>query len=167
MTRAMFDYETFAAAQRIIRLCVERKLTIATAESCTGGLVAGALTEIAGSSSAVLCGFVTYSNEAKQRMLGVPEQTLIDHGAVSSETARAMAQGALKNSPADLSVAITGIAGPGGGSAEKPVGLVQFAAALRGGKTIAREERFDDLSRGEIRQRSVLVALGMLEELIG
>ena len=167
MTRAMFDYETFAAAQRIIRLCAERKLTIATAESCTGGLVAGALTEIAGSSSSVLCGFVTYSNEAKQRMLGVPEQTLIDHGAVSRETARAMAQGALKNSPADLSVAITGIAGPGGGSAEKPVGLVQFAAALRGGKSIAREERFGDLSRGEIRQRSVRVALGMLEELIG
>ncbi len=167
MTRATFDYEIFAAAQRIILICAERKLTIATAESCTGGLVAGALTEIAGSSAAVLCGFVTYSNEAKQRMLGVPEQTLIDHGAVSRETALAMAQGALKNSPADLSVAITGIAGPGGGSADKPVGLVQFAAAARGGKTIAREERFGDPGRGEVRRRSVQVALGMLEELIG
>jgi nicotinamide-nucleotide amidase len=122
---------------------------------------------IAGSSAAVLCGFVTYSNEAKQRMLSVPEQTLFDRGAVSRETALAMAQGALKNSPADLSVAITGIAGPGGGSAEKPVGLVQFAAALRGGKAITREERFGDIGRGAVRRQSVLVALGMLEELIG
>ena len=165
MTRATFDYETFAAAQRIIRMCAELKLTLATAESCTGGLVAGALTEIAGSSAVVLCGFVTYSNEAKQRMLGVPEKTLQTHGAVSRETALAMAQGALSHSPADISVAITGIAGPGGGSAEKPVGLVQFAAARRGGREISREGRFGDLSRGEIRQRSVLTALAMLEVL--
>lgn len=165
MTRAMFDYETFATAQRIIRMCAERKLTIATAESCTGGLVAGALTEIAGSSAAVLCGFITYSNEAKQRMLGVPAATLETFGAVSPETALAMAQGALKNSPAELSVAITGIAGPGSGSDAKPVGLVQFAAARRNGREIAREERFGDPGRSVIRYRSVLTALAMLEAL--
>jgi nicotinamide-nucleotide amidase len=159
------DAEVVAAAKRIIDAAIAKKLTIATAESCTGGLVAGALTEIAGSSAAVLCGFVTYSNEAKQRMVGVPEATLIAHGAVSRETAIAMAQGVLKNSPADLAVAITGIAGPGGGSVEKPVGLVQFAAARRSGREIAREERFGDLGRSEIRRRSVLVALGMLAEL--
>jgi nicotinamide-nucleotide amidase len=163
----MMDAEVIAAAKRVIETAIAQKLTIATAESCTGGLVAGALTEIAGSSAAVLNGFVTYSNEAKQRMLGVPAATIDTKGAVSRETALAMAQGALKNSPADLSVAITGIAGPGGGSAEKPVGLVQFAAARRGGKTILREERFGDLGRSEIRRRSVLVALGMLEQLAG
>ena len=159
------DKEMIAAAQRVIEMCIARKLTIVTAESCTGGLVAGALTEIAGSSAAVLCGFVTYSNEAKQRMLGVPEKTLDTHGSVSRETAIAMAQGALKNSPADLSVAITGIAGPGGGSPEKPVGLVKFAAAARGGRDITREERYGDLGRSEIRRRSVLTALAMLAEL--
>lgn len=163
----MMDAEVVASARRVIEKAIARKLTIATAESCTGGLVAGALTEIAGSSAAVLNGFVTYSNEAKQRMLGVPETTLAAHGAVSPQTAIAMAEGALKNSPADISVAITGIAGPGGGSAEKPVGLVQFAASRRGAKTIAREERFGDLGRSEIRRRSVLVALSMLDEIAG
>lgn len=160
------DADIVAAAKRIIDACSARKLTIATAESCTGGLVAGALTEIAGSSAVVLCGFVTYSNEAKQRMLGVPEQTLIDHGAVSQETARAMALGALSNSPADISVAITGIAGPGGGTAEKPVGLVHFGASRRNGKTITREQRFGDLGRSEIRRRSILTALTMLEDMV-
>jgi nicotinamide-nucleotide amidase len=161
----MMDKEVVAAAQRVIDLVKARQLTIATAESCTGGLVAGALTEIAGSSAAVLCGFVTYSNEAKQRMLGVPERILEAHGAVSRETAVAMAQGALTHSPAALSVAITGIAGPGGGSATKPIGLVQFAAARRGGREMAREERFGDLGRSEIRRRSVLTALDILMEL--
>jgi nicotinamide-nucleotide amidase len=157
--------ETVAAAKRVIELCIANKLTIVTAESCTGGLVAGALTEIAGSSAAVLCGFVTYSNEAKQAMIGVPEQTLKDHGAVSRETAQAMAEGALAHSTADISVAITGIAGPGGGSATKPVGLVHFGASRRGGKTVTREERFGDLGRSEVRRRAVLVALSMLEEI--
>jgi nicotinamide-nucleotide amidase len=161
----MIDDEIRAAARRVIELCVAGKLTIATAESCTGGLVAGALTEIAGSSAVVLCGFVTYSNEAKQAMLGVPEATLNNHGAVSRETATAMAQGALARSPAVLSVAITGIAGPGGGSPDKPVGLVQFAAARRAGRLIAREERLGDVGRSEVRRRSVLVALAMIEEL--
>jgi nicotinamide-nucleotide amidase len=157
--------EVSEAARRVLEHAIARKLTIATAESCTGGLVAGALTEIAGSSAAVLCGFVTYSNDAKQAMLDVTAATLERHGAVSRETAIAMAQGALTKCPADLAVAITGVAGPGGGSVEKPVGLVQFAAARRGGRQIAREERFGDIGRSEVRRRSVLVALGMLDDL--
>jgi nicotinamide-nucleotide amidase len=161
----MIDDAMRAAARRVVELCVARKLTVGTAESCTGGLVAGALTEIAGSSAAVLCGFVTYSNDAKHDMLDVPIATLERHGAVSRQTAEAMAEGALNNSAADLAVAITGIAGPGGGSAEKPVGLVQFAAARRNGPRLVREERFGDIGRSQVRGRSVLVALAMLEEL--
>ena len=153
------------AALHIVKDFTARKLTIATAESCTGGLVGGALTEIAGSSAVVLCGFITYSNEAKHRMLGVPLDTLNQFGAVSRQTALAMAQGALKNSDASVSISITGIAGPGGGSAEKPVGLVHFAAAKRGGKEIAREIRFGDIGRSAVRERSVLVALEMLTEI--
>jgi len=160
----MIDDEMRIAARRIVELCKARALTIATAESCTGGLVAGALTEIAGSSAVVLCGFVTYSNDAKQAMLGVPAQTIERAGAVSRETATAMAAGALARSPADISIAITGIAGPGGGSPEKPVGLVHFAAARRSGATVLREERFGDLGRSEVRRRAVLVALAMLED---
>jgi nicotinamide-nucleotide amidase len=153
------------AAQRIIADFAQRKLTVATAESCTGGLVGGALTEIAGSSAVVLCGFITYSNEAKHRMLGVPLETLQQFGAVSRQTALAMAQGALRNSDATVSVSITGIAGPGGGSAEKPVGLVHFAAARRDGKEIAREMRFGDVGRSAVRERAVLVALELLAEI--
>jgi nicotinamide-nucleotide amidase len=161
----VIDAELHAAAGRIIETCTARGLTIATAESCTGGLVAGALTEIAGSSAVVLCGFVTYSNEAKQTMLGVPAEMLAAHGAVSRPTAQAMAEGALAHSPADLAVAITGIAGPGGGSAEKPVGLVHFAGAARAGARIARERRYGDIGRTPVRHASVLEALAMLEEL--
>jgi nicotinamide-nucleotide amidase len=161
----VIDAELRAAAGRIIETCTARGLTIATAESCTGGLVAGALTEIAGSSAVVLCGFVTYSNEAKQRLLGVPAEMLAAHGAVSRPTAQAMADGALAHSPADLTVAITGIAGPGGGSVEKPVGLVHFAAAARAGARIARERRYGDIGRTPVRHASVLEALAMLEEL--
>jgi nicotinamide-nucleotide amidase len=161
----VIDAELQSAARRIIETCTARGLTIATAESCTGGLVAGALTEIAGSSAVVLCGFVTYSNEAKQSMLGVPAEVLAAHGAVSRATAQAMAEGALENSPATLSVAITGIAGPGGGSAEKPVGLVHFAAAARAGGRIARERRYGDIGRAAVRHASVLEAVAMLEEL--
>ncbi len=160
----MIDDEIRALAKRVIDDFAVRHLTVATAESCTGGLVAGALTEIPGSSAVVLCGFITYSNEAKHRMLGLPKDILERHGAVSRETAEAMAQGALRNSDAILSVAITGIAGPGGGSADKPVGLVHFGAARRGGKSIAREMRFGDIGRSEVRRRSVLVALDMLRE---
>lgn len=152
-------------ARRVLDLCRARGLRIATAESCTGGLVAAALTEIAGSSDVVDCGFVTYSNEAKQKMLGVPAATLKRHGAVSRETAAAMAKGALKNSPADLAVSITGVAGPGGGSKRKPVGLVYFAAANRDGRLVARRRRFGKIGRSNVRSRSVVQALELLEAL--
>jgi nicotinamide-nucleotide amidase len=163
----MADRETQAAATALLDLCKGKKLMIATAESCTGGLVAGALTEIAGSSAVVDRGFVTYTNEAKEQMLGVPVETLRAHGAVSRETAEAMASGALAHSLADLVVAITGIAGPGGGTAEKPVGLVHFASAARDGRLTHRERRFGDLGRSEVRRLSVLEALAMLMELAG
>jgi nicotinamide-nucleotide amidase len=151
-----------AAAARVLALCRARGLKIATAESCTGGLVAAALTAIAGSSDVVDCGFVTYSNEAKQNMLGVPAAVLKRHGAVSGETAAAMADGALKNSQADLSVAITGIAGPGGGSKGKPVGLVYFAAASRDGRHLARSRHYGKIGRRRVRERSVTEALALL-----
>jgi nicotinamide-nucleotide amidase len=163
----MADAETQAAATALLDLCKARKLMVATAESCTGGLVAGALTDIAGSSAVVDRGFVTYTDEAKHQMLGVPSDTLRKFGAVSRETAEAMARGALGHASADIAVAITGIAGPGGGSADKPVGLVHFAAASRGGKLIHRERRFGDIGRAEVRRRSVLQALAMLTELAG
>lgn len=152
-----------AAATRVLKLARARSLKIATAESCTGGLVAAALTDIAGSSDVVERGFVTYSNDAKRQMLGVSAATLQRHGAVSAETAAAMAQGALKNSLADLAVAITGIAGPDGGSKEKPVGLVYFAAAGRDGSQIARVRRYGKIGRGSVRARSVGEALRLLQ----
>jgi nicotinamide-nucleotide amidase len=155
------------AAARVLERCRARGLTVATAESCTGGLVAGALTEIAGSSDVVDRGFVTYSDAAKQAMLGVPAAILDRHGAVSRETAEAMARGALAHAPVDLAVAITGIAGPGGGSAEKPIGLVHFAAAARDGRLIHREKRFGDIGRSEVRRLSAAEALAMLELLAG
>jgi nicotinamide-nucleotide amidase len=161
----MFDDEILHAARTVLAICHNRKLTLATAESCTGGLVAGALTEIEGSSAVVDRGFVTYSNEAKQAMLGVPAQVLTDHGAVSRETAEAMARGVLVHSPADLAVSITGIAGPGGGSAEKPVGLVHFASVRRNGRLIHCRCEFGDIGRGAVRRRSVVQALSMLREL--
>jgi nicotinamide-nucleotide amidase len=161
----MADAQTQAAAIALLDICKARKLMVATAESCTGGLVAGALTDIAGSSAVVDRGFVTYTNEAKQQMLGVPAETLKVHGAVSRQTAEAMAKGVLIHSPADLAVSITGVAGPGGGSAEKPVGLVHFAAATRRGQLIHRERRFGDIGRAEVRRLSVLEALAMLTEL--
>jgi nicotinamide-nucleotide amidase len=161
----MIDETTRATATRLLDTCRDRGLIVATAESCTGGLVAAALTEIAGSSDVVDRGFVTYSNAAKITMLGVLPETLETYGAVSRESAVEMAQGALDLSEADLAVAITGIAGPTGGSADKPVGLVQFAAAAEDGRVIYREERFGDLGRGEVRNRSVMVALAMLQQL--
>ena len=161
----MADAETTAAASALLELCKARKLMVVTAESCTGGLVAGALTDIAGSSAVVDRGFVTYTNEAKHQMLGVPNETLEKFGAVSRDTAEAMVRGALGHANADLAVSITGIAGPGGGSAEKPVGLVHFAVASRSGRLIHRERRLGDIGRAEVRRRSVLEALAMLTEL--
>jgi nicotinamide-nucleotide amidase len=157
--------EVLYAATTLIKLCIERKLTIATAESCTGGLVAGALTEVAGSSAVLDRGFVTYSNNAKQQMLGVPAETLKDYGAVSRQTADAMAQGALEKAKVDLAVSITGIAGPGGGSPDKPVGLVHFAAVSRDGTTLHAAMRYGDIGRSAVRHKSVLQALRMLQEL--
>ena len=156
-----------AAAARVLDACRRRGLMVATAESCTGGLVAAALTAVPGSSEVVDCGFVTYSNAAKQAMLGVPRAVLEGHGAVSRETAEAMAQGALAGSAADLAVAVTGIAGPGGGSADKPAGLVHFAAAARDGRRLHRERRFGDIGRAAVRAHSVAEALEMLQALTG
>jgi nicotinamide-nucleotide amidase len=135
----------------------------ATAESCTGGLIAALLTEIPGSSSVLERGFVVYSNAAKEESLGVPAETLAKHGAVSERTARAMAEGALAQSRAEVAVSVTGIAGPDGGTAAKPVGLVHFACARRGAATVAREERFGDIGRDAVRLASVRVGLDLLE----
>jgi nicotinamide-nucleotide amidase len=165
MTRGVTALELRRMARRVLEVCRKNGLRVATAESCTGGLVAGTLTEIAGSSDVVDRGFVTYSNEAKQAMLGVPASTLKRYGAVSSQTAAAMAKGALKNSLADIAVSITGIAGPGGGSKEKPVGLVYFGAARRGGKRLAQRRLYGDIGRSRVRALSVAQALTMLEAL--
>ena len=143
--------------------CRSRRLKIVCAESCTGGLLAGALTEIPDSSDVFDRGFVVYSNAAKQQMLGVAQAVIERHGAVSREAADAMAEGALGHSAADLAVAVTGIAGPGGGSTEKPVGLVHFAAAARDGRRIHREKRFGDIGRSAVRMQSVAEALAMIE----
>ncbi len=154
------------AARALLRRCRTRKLKLAVAESCTGGLLTAALTEIPGSSDVVDRGFVTYSNQAKHQMLGVPTRTLEKYGAVSRETALAMVKGALAHSPADITVAITGIAGPGGGSKQKPVGLVHIAAATRSGARVHHECRFGNIGRTKVREKSVLEALTMMRELI-
>ncbi len=148
-------------ATAVLAACRTAGVMTVTAESCTGGLVSAALTAIAGSSDVVDRGFVTYTNEAKQEMLGVPAAILAVHGAVSAETAQAMAEGALRHSRAAISVSVTGIAGPGGATPGKPVGLVHFAAR-RGDHLILREERFGAIGRAWVRQRSVLVALELL-----
>ena len=135
--------------------------TVVTAESCTGGLIAGALTSVSGSSAAVHGGFVTYANKAKQDMLGVQAETLDAHGAVSEETAREMAEGARRESGATYAIAVTGIAGPDGGTADKPVGLVWFGLAGPEG-TVTEKRLFGAIGRAEVREATVLNALGML-----
>ena len=159
----MIEQDIGKSAKRLLALCRKRGLKVATAESCTGGLVVAALTEIPGSSDVIDRGFVTYSNAAKEAMLDVPPVTLEEHGAVSAETAQAMAHGALAQSKADLAVAITGIAGPGGGKPGKPVGLVHFAAAARDGRHVHRAKRFGNIGRRKVRLKSVVEALAMLE----
>jgi nicotinamide-nucleotide amidase len=154
-------------ASALIRAFTERGWKIATAESCTGGLVAGLLTEIAGSSAVVERGFVTYSNNAKAELLGVPPELIAAHGAVSEAVARAMAEGALSHSRADVAVAITGIAGPGGGTPTKPVGLVHFGLAVQGRPTAHVERRYGDLGRAQVRGRAVEDALSLLEKALG
>ncbi|MFD2343452.1 CinA family protein [Sinorhizobium terangae] len=150
-------------AREIITDLTARNLKLATAESCTGGLIAGALTEVAGSSLVVDRGFVTYSNDAKIQMLGIELATLAAHGAVSRETAVEMARGAVSHSGADIAVAVTGVAGPGGGSVEKPVGLVYFAAASRNGATLHREMRYGDVGRDVVRMSAVRTAFELIE----
>ncbi|PSJ64366.1 CinA family protein [Kumtagia ephedrae] len=146
-------------ADRFLDACRRRKMMAATAESCTGGMIVAALTDIAGSSAVVDRGFVTYSNEAKIDMLGVSAATLAAHGAVSRETALEMASGALARSRAGIALAVTGIAGPDGGSAEKPVGLVWFGLALAGRAPLAEKHVFDNRGRDFIRRETVRTAL--------
>ena len=160
----MFDHEMRDAAERVLHACRKRKLKVVTAESCTGGLVVATLTAIAGSSDVVDRAFVTYANEAKREMLGVSWDALLGHGAVSDPVARAMAAGALARSGADLAVSVTGVAGPGGGTEEKPVGLVHFAAVRTGHDIIAERHVFPG-DRDSIRRVSVLTALVMLASL--
>jgi nicotinamide-nucleotide amidase len=158
----MHDDAIHALAIRVLDACKVRGLMLATAESCTGGLVAGALTAIAGSSAVVERGFVTYSNEAKTEMLGVPMALITAHGAVSRPVAEAMAAGALARSRAQLSVSVTGVAGPGGGSAAKPLGLVHFGALRAGGTPRHLERRYGDLGRDAIRRAAIIDALKLL-----
>ena len=160
----MFDDALQARARALVALYREAGLTIVTAESCTGGLIAGLITEVPGSSAVLERGFVTYSNAAKAQSLGVPTDLLREFGAVSTQTAQAMAAGALTHSMAKVAVGVTGVAGPGGGTPDKPVGLVQFACQRRGFPVVAREMRFGPLTRAEIRHASIHTALDLLTE---
>ena len=157
------DAALLACAEALIARYAAAGRKLATAESCTGGLVAGLLTAVPGSSAVLERGFVTYSNDAKAEAIGVPAELIAAEGAVSEPVARAMAEGALSHSRADVAVAITGIAGPGGGSARKPVGLVHFGLAATGAPTRHLERRYGDLGRGEIRRRAVEDAVALLE----
>jgi nicotinamide-nucleotide amidase len=150
-------------AAALIRAYAAQGWTIATAESCTGGRIAALLTEVPGSSAVVERGFVTYSNQAKAEMLGVSADLIAEHGAVSESVARAMAQGALVRSQAEVAVAVTGIAGPGGATATKPVGLVHFGLAVRDRPTLHLERRYGDLGRATVRGHAVEDALSLLE----
>jgi len=158
----VFDAETLALAEAVLDACRARGWHVATAESCTGGLVAAALTAVAGSSDIVERGFVTYSNKAKSELLGVPAETIAAHGAVSAETAAAMAQGAVSHAPVDLAISVTGVAGPGGGSDAKPVGLVICGLARRGGPCRTERHMFRG-DRSAVRRSALHLALGLLE----
>jgi nicotinamide-nucleotide amidase len=150
-------------AAQLIALYRAKELRIATAESCTGGMIAAAITDIGGSSDVFERGFVTYSNAAKTELIGVPADLIVHHGAVSVHVAREMAIGALKHSPADIAIAVTGVAGPGGGTEAKPVGLIYLATARRGGDPVVERHQFHG-TRAEIRQATVERALEMLAE---
>jgi nicotinamide-nucleotide amidase len=162
----MFDQLLIRQAEELLAAARARGMMIATAESCTGGLIVGLLTEIAGSSDVVDRGFVTYSNDAKEVMLGVPRDLLDAHGAVSEPVAAAMAQGALAHSRARLAVAVTGIAGPGGGSADKPVGLVYIAAMRERGTAVVERHLFGDIGRSNVRLKTVDAALNLAASLL-
>jgi nicotinamide-nucleotide amidase len=154
------------AANKIIVSAKAKAFTIVTAESCTGGLISAAITAVPGASAVLERGFVTYSNESKSEMLGVPPELIERRGAVSQEVALAMADGALKNSRADIAVAVTGIAGPDGGSEQKPVGLVHIAAAKRGGARLHEEHRFGDIGRNKVQAESTVAALTLIQKLL-
>jgi len=162
----MFSPALLSLAKTVLDEARAKGLRIATAESCTGGLIAGLLTEIPGSSDVLDRGFVVYSDQAKQDLLGVPGSLIAELGAVSRAVARAMAQGAVAHSKAQLAVAVTGIAGPGGGSAQKPVGLVHLAAFRENGALLHEEHRFGDIGRAQVRLKSVEAALTLLRGLI-
>ncbi|MEM9471579.1 MAG: CinA family protein [Pseudomonadota bacterium] len=163
----MFDRQLIIEAKDTLDMLREARLMLVTAESCTGGLIAGLLTSIAGSSGMIDRGFVTYSNEAKSEMLGVPMALIEQHGAVSEQVAREMAEGALRNSRADVSVSVTGIAGPGGGSAEKPIGLVHFGCARSGLDVHHVRMTYGDIGRNEIRHAAIGTALAMIRQSVG
>jgi len=163
----MFPADLTSRAAALINHLRSKTLMLATAESCTGGLIAGLITSVSGSSDVLDCGFVTYSNAAKARMIGVPSELIAEHGAVSEQVARAMAEGSLANSAADVAVAVTGVAGPGGGSPEKPVGLVHCAAARRGLPTLHRVLRLGDIGREKVRIETVRVAVELAYEIAG
>jgi len=162
----MFGENLLAQAKQFLDGARAQGLRVVTAESCSGGLIAALLTEIPGSSDVVERGFVTYSNEAKEDLLGVPGDVIAQYGAVSEPVARAMAEGALKHSLAHLAVAVTGIAGPGGGTAEKPVGLVYVAALRLGRAPMIKELRLGDIGRSEVRSRTVAEAMALLRKLL-
>ena len=161
---SFFPKDLLQSARLLLDDAHARGIKIATAESCTGGLVAALLTEIAGSSATIERGFVVYSNQAKQEMLGVPGDMIADFGAVSEPVARALAEGALHESRANLTIAITGIAGPGGATPMKPVGLVHFASARENRSIRHEEHRFGDIGRDQVRLEAMRVALRMLHE---
>ncbi len=162
-----FSQALTSRATALIDLCRRKRLMLATAESCTGGLIAGLITSVPGSSDVLDCGFVTYSNAAKTRMIGVPAELITRHGAVSEQVARAMAEGALENSEAQIAISVTGVAGPGGGTAAKPVGLVHCAAARRGFRTAHRVLRLGDIGRDAVRMETVHAAIEMVYEIAG
>jgi nicotinamide-nucleotide amidase len=157
----MFSTALLDDAASLLDVCRARRVKLATAESCTGGLIAAALTTIAGASDVVDCGFITYSNEAKIDLLGVPAELIAHHGGVSEAVARAMAAGALARSSADITVSVTGLAGPGGGSADKPVGLVWFGLAQRGHEVGSAHANFPG-DRTAVRTAAVAHALAMI-----
>lgn len=157
----MITNSLVSKAKRVLSVCRRNGLKLATAESCTGGLIAATLTEVAGSSDVVERGFVTYSNEAKAELVAVPKKAIATHGAVSEIVARAMAEGARKRARVDIAVSVTGIAGPGGGSAAKPVGLVHLACARKGRPTIHRRVVLKG-NRAAIRRQSVAIALALI-----
>lgn len=162
----MDDEILLREAQAFLDAAKARQFRLATAESCTGGLIVATLARVPGCSSVLERGFVTYSNEAKTEMLEVPAELIGRRGAVSAEVALAMAEGALRHAQAELAVAVTGVAGPGGGSAEKPVGLVHIAAARKNGPRLHEEKRFGDIGRENVQRETVLAAFALLARVL-